>query len=90
MANVSTPNPPEVDPQAAVRIALEYLRSVSPNASKFNNFRVEEIKKDENNDFLLTLSYEVQGDFGFDKEKEFKDFKVTKSGTVEWMKIRKI
>lgn len=79
-----------IEPNIAVKTAYEYLLKVSPNASKFTNFRVEEISNDKQGDYLLTLSYEVVGEFGFDKTKEYKDFKVTKEGTVESMKIRKV
>jgi len=82
---------PIVDSKGAVKAAYDYLMGASPNSSRFGNFRLEEIKTDEAGDFLLTLSYEITGDFGFDRQKELKDFKVTKSGgVVEWMKIRKI
>jgi len=80
-----------IDSGAAVKSAYEYLVKISPNASRFGNLRLEEIQTDEAGDYLLTLSYEVAGDFGFDKQKELKDFKVAKEGgTVVWMKIRKI
>ena len=64
-----------IDSGAAVKSAYEYLVKISPNASRFGNLRLEEIQTDEAGDYLLTLSYEVAGDFGFDKQKELKDFK---------------
>lgn len=81
---------PIIDSTAAVKKAYEYLMTASPNSHRFSNFRLEEISVDEGKDFLITLSYEIAGDFGFDKQKEYKDFKVTKEGVVEWMKIRKV
>lgn len=80
----------EVDATAAVKAAYQYLLKVSPDASRFGNFKLEEISPDEPGDFLITLSYEIAGDFGFDKKKEYKDFKVQKDGSVAWMKIRTI
>lgn len=80
----------DIDSTAAVKTAYEYLVKVSPNSERFSSFRLEEISTDESKDFLITISYEVAGDFGFDKKKEYKDFKVTKTGIVEWMKIRTI
>lgn len=79
-----------VDSKQAVKAAYDYLMEISPGANRFTNFRLEEINVDAKKDFLITLSYEVQGEFGFDKQKEYKDFKVNKDGTVEWMKIRKL
>jgi len=79
-----------IDSAAAVKVAYDYLIKVSPNASRFSNFRLEEIRSDEQKNYILTLSYEITGDLGFDKQKEFKEFKVTSEGVVEWMKIRKV
>lgn len=82
---------PTVDSSGAVKAAFEYLKSVAPNASRFTNFRLEEIQSDASGDFILTLSYEITGDFGFDKQKEYKEFKVKQvDGMVEWMKIKKV
>lgn len=79
-----------IDSSAAIKAAYEYLLKVAPDAQRFSNFRVEELQTDKNKDYLVTLSYEIAGDFGFDKKKEYKDFKVTKEGVIEWMKIRKV
>ena len=35
-----------IDSAAAVKAAYEYLMKASPNASKFSNFRLEEIQED--------------------------------------------
>lgn len=78
-----------VDSKGAVKAAYEYLMGASPNSNRFSNFRLEEIQLDDKKDYLITLSYEMAGEFGFDKQREFKDFKVEKDGTVLWMKIRK-
>lgn len=74
----------------AVRSAFDYLLKVSPAPSKFSNFRLEEIQIDKEGYFHITLSYDVTGEFGFDRQREFKDFKVKKDGTVDSMKIRKV
>jgi len=80
---------PTIDSAGAVKAAYEYLMKASPAANKLSNFRLEEISVDENKDFLITLSYDVVGEFGFDKQREYKKFKVIKDGSVEWMKIFK-
>jgi len=81
---------PVIDSAAAVKKAFDYLMKVSPNSASFSNFRLEEISADDKKDFLLTISYELVGEFGFDKQKVYKDFKVKKEGEIEWMKIRKV
>ena len=91
-SNTSTEEtPPAPSPASiAVNAAFTYLKQVSPNSSKFTNFRVEEIKKDGDHGYTLTLSYEVVGEFAFDREKEYKEFKVNSDGVVESMQIRKV
>lgn len=79
-----------IDSKAAVKVAYDYLVKVSTSPNRFSNFRLEEINTDEQKDYLVTLSYEEAGEFGFDKQKVYKDFKVGKNGTVLWMKIRKL
>jgi len=78
-----------VDPKGAVKSAYEYLIGASPDPGRFSKFRLEEIRIDQKKDYLITLSYEVTGEFEFDRQREFKDFNVGKDGTVLWMKIRK-
>ncbi len=76
-----------------VRAAYDYLVKVllasGTPAGKLSNFRVEELSPDAEN-YNVTLSYEVEGDFAFDKKRELKDFIVTKTGVVMSMKIRKL
>lgn len=89
------PTPPinpsrPVDSARAVRLAFEYLREVSTSPERYQNFRVEEVRTDEQDDYLITLSYDFVGEFVFDKKREYKDFKVEKTGRVAWMKIRNI
>ena len=79
-----------MEAKEAVKTAYDYLFKASPNSSKLDNFKLEEISTDSDGNFLLTLSYDLIGDYGFDKEKTYKDFKVLQNGTVEWMKIRTV
>jgi len=79
-----------ITPSVAVKAAFDYLKTVSPDSSKFTNFRVEEIARDEDGGFTLTLGYDVAGEFGFDTKRELKQFRVAQNGDVEWMKIRKL
>ena len=66
------------------------LASSGLTSDKITNPRVEEMEKIESGNYKITLSYEVVGDFVFDKKKEFKDFEVKPDGTVLSMKIRKV
>lgn len=77
-----------IDASGAVKAAYEYLLKVSPTPDRFSNFRVEELRQDENKDFMVTLSYDFTGDVPFDRKREYKDFKVLKDGTVDSMQIR--
>jgi hypothetical protein len=79
-----------IEAKEAVKKAYEYLMNVSQDASKFSGFRVEEVKLDKNNNFLITLSYEFTGEFPFDRKREYKDFVVDESGKVISMTIRNI
>ncbi len=81
---------PDITPNLAVKAAFDYLKTVSPNPRKFTNFRVEEIARDEDGGFTLTLGYDIAGEFGFDTKRELKQFRVKSDGVVEWMKIRTI
>lgn len=80
-----------ITPSDAVKKSHEYLMRVSPNSERYTNFRVEELKNNTKEDYLVTLSYEVSGEFGFDKTREYKDFIVNKEdGKITSMMIRKI
>ncbi len=76
-----------IDAAAAVKTAYDYLLKVSPNSSAFSNFRLEEIRQDDAQDFVLVISYDEAGDFGFDRKKQYKEFKIVDDGKSEWMKI---
>jgi hypothetical protein len=84
------PDTKSITPSEAVKAAFDYLKTVSPDSSKFSNFRVEEIAKDKDGGFTLTLGYDIAGEFGFDTKRELKQFRVAQNGDVEWMKIRKV
>lgn len=80
-----------IEARDAVKRAYDYLLAVSPEANKFSSFRVEEVKQSENKNFTVTLSYEVVGDFAFDRSREYKDFIISgDDGSVVSMTIRKI
>lgn len=79
-----------LNPAAAVKAAFNYLKSVSPDVDKFSNFRVEEILRDKALSYIITLGYDVAGEFGFDRKRAYKEFKVAPDGNVEWMKIKKV
>lgn len=77
--------------KTAVQTSFNYLKEVSPNFGDFSNFRLEEITTGKSGDFSITLSYDTKGEFTFDRRREYKDFKVDKTGkTVLSMKIRKL
>lgn len=82
------------DTQKAIRAAYEYLMNallaggVRPEST--SNFRVEEVEMNEKGNFKVVLSYDVVGQFAFERERELKDFEVNKEGVVLSMKIRKV
>jgi len=80
-------------PQEIVNAAYKYMLEVmSVQASKVSNPRVEELvpigadKKTWN----VVLSYDIVGDFAFDKTREYKQFTVNDEAVVLDMKIKKI
>ena len=75
----------------AVQSAYQYLLQISAGTVVLANFRVEEVNLDSAKRFLITLSYDIQGEFAFEKKREYKEFQVSSDGeTVLSMKIRKI
>ncbi len=77
-----------------VRAAYEYLLQVlvagGTSLDKVSDFRVEELTQNKSTKaYQVTLSYEVTGQFQFDKKRELKDFDVTPAGKVLAMRIRK-
>ena len=84
--------------QKSITAAYEYLRTTlataGVRADQISNVRVEEAEVNEKGNYKITLSYEVVGQFAFERQREFKDFEVdpktTPTPTVVSMKIRKI
>jgi len=78
----------------AVNGALEYLITAlaasGTSKEKISNFRLEEALTHAGGNYKITLSYDITGDFAFDKQREYKDFEVTPEGTVLSMVIRKV
>lgn len=79
-----------IEAKEAVKIAYEYLMTVSQDAVRYSNFRVEEVKLNSENNFLITLSYEYTGEFPFDKKREYKDFTINQDKEVISMTMRKV
>lgn len=84
----------EKTPQEIVNAAYKYMLEVMQvQASKVSNARVEElvpIESEGKKTWNVVLSYDVAGDFAFEKTREYKQFTVTTEGTVIDMKIKKI
>jgi len=66
---------------------MRALIASNVSADKVSNFRVEEAGKGKDGNYRITLSYDVIGDFGFDRQRELKDFEVTPKYVVLSMKI---
>lgn len=81
-------------PQEIVNAAYKYMSEVmAAQAGKISNPRVEELeRKDEEGKKIwnVVLSYDVSGDFPFDKTREYKQFRVDDEGVVLDMKIKKV
>lgn len=83
------------DSAKIVRAAYDYLVKVllasGTPTDKLASFRVEEFTLDNTTkNYKVTLSYDITGDFQFDKKREYKDFEVKEDGTVVSMKIRNV
>ena len=80
-------------PQEIVNAAYAYMVSVMQiQASKISNARVEELTPlaGGTSGWNVVISYDIIGDFAFDKTREFKEFTVNVEGEVLEMKIKKI
>lgn len=78
-----------IEPKDAVKKAYEYLSQVMTNPEKMSNVRVEELEQDATENWHITLSYDIVGDFLFERKREYKDFLIDKdTGRVTSMKIR--
>lgn len=83
-------------PQEVVNAAYQYMMQVMAlQASKISNPRVEELFPTNNEAGVkiwnVVISYDIKGDFDFDKTREYKQFIVddTTNAVLE-MKIKKI
>ena len=81
-------------PQEIVNAAYKYMSEVmQAQAGKISNPRVEELEPKQEGDekiWNVVLSYDVSGDFPFDKTREYKQFRVDAEGVVLDMKIKKV
>ena len=88
-------------PQEIVNAAYTYMQAVMvAQASKISNTRVEELvrlpspkgtgKEAKKTMWNVVVSYDIAGDFPFDRTREYKQFTVTEDGDVLDMKIKKI
>lgn len=84
-------------PQEIVNAAYKYMLEVMQvQASKVSNPRVEELVPVEpataggKKTWNVVLSYDIVGDFAFEKTREYKQFSVTAEGVVLDMKIKKV
>jgi len=89
-----TEHMPNKTPQEIVNAAYKYMQEVmQAQISKISNPRVEELTSaDEGAKKIwnVVLSYDIVGDFAFDKTREYKQFRVDDDGVVLDMKIKKI
>jgi len=83
-----------VSPQEIVNAAYKYMVEVMQvQASKISNARVEElvpVDKEGAKFWNVVLSYDIVGDFAFEKTREYKQFTVDMEGKVLEMKIKKV
>jgi len=81
-------------PQEIVNAAYTYMLQVMQlQAGKISNPRVEELVPTEAEGIKMwnvVLSYDIIGDFAFDKTREYKQFSVNDDANVLDMKIKKI
>lgn len=76
---------------AAYAYLLSALAAGGTKSDQVSNFRVEEAEKMENGTFKITLSYDIVGEFAFDRKREYKDFVIhTDATSVLSMKIRTV
>jgi len=83
---------PTKTPQEIVKAAFDYMAMVmAAQIGKISNPRVEELTSSgAPKIWNVVLSYDISGDFVFDKTREYKQFRVDENGTVLDMKIKTI
>lgn len=77
----------------AVMAAFKHLSEVMVAANQqINEVRIEEVVPLEDGQFFsVVLSYDVVGQFSFQKTREYKEFKIdTNTSAVIYMKIRNV
>ena len=79
-------------PQEIVNAAYKYMLDVMQvQAGKVSNPRVEELVPNaDKTSWNVVLSYDIVGDFAFDKTREYKQFTVNNEAVVLDMKIKKV
>ena len=81
-------------PQEIVNAAFKYMTDImQAQAGKISNPRVEELEQldvEGKKIWNVVLSYDILGDFAFEKTREYKQFRVDLEGNVLDMKIKKI
>ena len=77
--------------EKAIKAAYAYLMRAlfasNVHMDRVSNFRVEEAEINDIGNYRITLSYDVVGEFAFDRQRELKDFEVDKENNVLSMKI---
>ncbi|GEM_PF-2044094 len=78
-------------PRKIALIAYKYLAEVV-GAAKISDIRTEELQlMDADKSWNVVLSYDIVGDFPFDKRREYKEFKIDDATEkVIYMKIKKV
>ena len=83
-----------MDPREIALAAFKYLTDVLPPTQKISDLRVEELtpKEDEGGKKIwsVILSYDVTGEFAFERKREYKEFKIDDTGKVISMTIKKV
>lgn len=78
-------------PKEVVDSAWKYLKEI-PGIGNISNARVEELEQiPDGTSWKVVISYEVTGDFVFEKSRSYKEFSVDDStGEVVSMKIKNV
>lgn len=86
------PEPIKIAPRDIVMRVISYLAEVTPPTQKVSEMRLEELEPvDEGKYWKVVLSYDITGDYPFDKKREYKEFKSdATTGEVQSMKIMKV
>lgn len=78
-------------PKDVAMAAYHYLATIA-EGQKISEVRIEELEQIEDGAFWnVVLSYDVTGQFPFEKSREYKEFKIGDADcSVVYMKIKKI